>query len=125
MAAARGAYSVRLKGYRETMRALNRVDKETRKTLLDSLKRGADPIAQDARQRLSGYAGLSTATIQPRAVASGVYVTQKRGKKTGTRPDFGSLQMRVGLIPAAAANQDHVRDMVEDAFDRLSRREGF
>lgn len=125
MAAARGAYTVRVKGYREVTRALNQVDKGTRKALLDALKKGADPVAQDARQRLSSYAGLSTTTIVPRAVAGGVFVTQKRGKKTGTRPDFGSLQMRVGLIPAAAANEDHVRDMVDDAMDTLINREGF
>lgn len=125
MADTHGAFTVHVKGYREVTRALNKVDKGTRKALLAALKRGAEPVAQDARQRLSRYPGLSTATIAPRAVAKGVYVTQKRGKKTGTRPDFGSLQMRVGLIPAAAANEDHVRDVVDDAIGKLIKGEGF
>lgn len=123
--ATRGAVTLRVRGYREVTRALNQVDKGARKALLDGLKEAADPTAQDARAKLSGYAGLDTGSIQPRAVAGGVYITQKHGKKTGTRPDFGSLQMRQGLLPAAYENQDMFRDKVDDALGRLINREGF
>lgn len=125
MAAARGSFTVRVKGYRECLRALNQVDKETRKAMLDGLKKAAEPVSQDARQRLSKYHGLDTGSIQPRAVANGVYITQKHGKKTGTRPDFGSLQMQKGLIPAAYEGQDLFVRRVEDEFDDLVRKEGF
>jgi len=125
MAATRGAFTVKVKGYREVSRALNQVDKGTRKALLDGLKDAAEPTAADARSLLGGYPGLSTQTIQPRAVGSGVYITQKRGKKTGKRPDFGSLQMRRGLLPAVSDHQDDFRDRVEDALGTLIRREGF
>jgi hypothetical protein len=125
MAAKRGAFTVRVKGYREVTRALNRVDKGTRKALLDGLKKAAEPTAQDARSLLAKYSGLSTSTIQPRAVATGVYITQKRGKKTGTRPDFGSLQMQRGLLPAVYDHEDEFRDKVDDALGALIRREGF
>lgn len=119
------AGTVRVKGYRETVRALQRVDRGSRKALLAGLKHGADPVAQDARARLSGYAGLSTSSIVPRAIGAGVYITQKHGKTTGTRPDFGSLQMRQGLIPAATANEDRTKDAVEAAFAALIKTEGF
>lgn len=125
MAATRGAFTLRVKGYREVTRALNRVDKGTRKALLDGLKQAAEPTAAEARSKLSRYAGLDTGSIQPRAVASGVYITQKRGKKTGTRPDFGSLQMRQGLLPAVYDHQDEFRNKVDDALGTLIRREGF
>lgn len=125
MAARRGAFTVRVKGYREVTRALNRVDKGTRKALLDGLKKAAEPTAQDARALLSKYAGLDTGSIQPRAVANGVYITQKRGQKTGTRPDFGSLQMQRGLLPAVYDHQDEFRGKVDDALGTLINREGF
>lgn len=121
----RGAFTVNVKGYREVLRALNQVDRGTRKAVLDGMKEAAAPIAADARSRLSGYRGMSTGTIQPRAVASGVFITQKKGKKTGTRPDFGSLQMRQGLLPAAWEAQDDISDHVEDALDTLIERAGF
>lgn len=121
----RGSFTLEVKGYREVLRALNQVDKGTRKAVLDGLKEAADPIAQDARSRLSGYGNISTETIQPRAVAGGVFITQKKGKKTGKRPDFGSLQMRQGLLPAAYTAQDDISDHVEDALDTLISRSGF
>lgn len=115
----RGAYTVKVRGYREVLRALNAVDKDTRKTVLDGLKEAAKPIATDAGSRLSGYQGLSTSTIQPRAVGTGVYITQKKAKKTGARPDFGSLQMRQGLLPAVYQAQDDISDQVEHELDKL------
>lgn len=121
----RGAFTLRVKGYREVTRALNQVDKDTRKTLLDALKKAAEPTSQDARSRLSRYAGLDTASIQPRAVSTGVYITQKHGKTTGTRPDFGSLQMRQGLLPAVYDHQDDFRDEVDHALGTLIKRRGF
>ena len=125
MATRSGAFTVKVKGYRECMRALNQVDKGTRKAMLDGLKKAAEPVSQDARSKLSKYNGLDTGSIQPRAVSNGVFITQKRGKKTGTRPDFGSLQMQRGLIPAAYDGQDLFVGRVEDELDDLIRGEGF
>lgn len=122
---AREFVTVHVKGYREVVRALNRVDSETKKTLLKGMKDAAEPIATDARQKLSRFAGLSTSTIAPRAVTNGVYVTQRAKKRTGQRPDFGSLQMQVGLIPALEDNADDIEDRVDAALGALIRREGF
>lgn len=121
----RGAFTLKVKGYREVTRALNKVDKGTRKAMLDGLKEAAKPVAEDARSKLAGYAGINTGSIQPRAVANGVYITQKQGKKTGARPDFGALQMRRGLLPAAYDGQDEFRSRVEDSLDHLIGRAGF
>lgn len=124
MAAGAPAFRVHVRGYKEALRALNQVDKGTRKAMLTGLKRAAEPVTQDARSRLRGYPGLSTGSIVPRATSKGVYITQKHGKTTGTRPDFGALQMRVGLLPAAADGFDEFVDRVDDALGDLIRGEG-
>lgn len=117
--------AVKVKGYRECVRALQRVDKDTKKEMLGALKASAEPVAKDARSLLSRYQGASINTINPRAVTSGVYVTQRARKKTGKRPDFGSLQMRVGLIPALDKHEDDIVESVDHAIGILTNREGF
>ena len=119
------AVRVNVKGYREVIRALNRTDKETKKTLKDALKAAAEPVAADARSLIAKYQGASVSTIQPRVVTSGVYVTQRAKKKTGKRPDFGSLQMRRGLIPALYDHENDIVDGVDHAIGILINREGF
>jgi hypothetical protein len=116
-------FRVNVKGYREVLRALNAVDQGTRTAVLAGLMKAAEPVTQDARARLRGYPGLSVESIMPRAVARGVYITQKHGRTTGTRPDFGALQMRVGLIPAATDGKDEFTDRVDDALGILISKE--
>lgn len=120
-----GAETLRVKGYRETARALDRVNKGAKVALYTGLKDAAQGIAEDAKGRLSGYPGIKTTTIRPRAAMRGVYITQGARKKTGLRPDFGALQMRVGLLPAAYSGQDEMVTKVEEAFFLLTKAEGF
>lgn len=119
------AETIRVKGYRETSRALGRVNKGAKLALVSGLKSAAEPIAADARARLSGYTAMKTSSIRPRVTMRGVYITQGARKKTGLRPDFGALQMRVGLLPAAYGRQDDIVQKVEDAFIVLAKVEGF
>lgn len=116
---------VNVKGYRECIRALKRTDAETKKTLIGALKDAAEPVAADARNLIGHYRGASTATIQPRVVSSGVYVTQKARKKTGKHPYFGTLQMQTGLIPALDKHENDIVDGVDHAIGVLTAREGF
>jgi hypothetical protein len=117
--------TIRVRGYRETARALQRVNKGAKAALYTGLKEAANPIAEDARSRLAGYTGMKTSTIRPRANLRGVYVTQGARKTTGLRPDFGSLQMRQGLLPALYSRQDDIVDRVETAFLVLTKLQGF
>jgi len=117
--------TIRVKGYRETARALDRVNKGAKLALYSGLRQAAEPIAQDARSRLGGYTGLKTTTIRPRVGLRGVYITQGARKKTGLRPDFGALQMRVGLLPAVYSREDDIVEKVEEAFILLSKSQGF
>ena len=100
------AATVRVRGLRETQRALQKVNKEAAKTVRDALKEATEPVASDARSRLSRYAGASVGTIGPRATNRGVFVTQRARKKTGKRGDFGVLQMQEVLVPALEEHEN-------------------
>lgn len=117
--------TIRVRGYRETARALQRVNKGAKLALYKGLRDAAEPIAADARSRLSGYTGMKTSSIRPRVGVRGVYITQGAKKVTGTRPDFGALQMKQGLLPAAYSRQDDIVTKVEEAFILLSASQGF
>lgn len=118
------AQGVRIEGYRETMRALKKLEDGSDKLLKDTLRKAAEPIASDFRQRVGVYQGASTRTIGPKAVMGGVFVTQRAKKTTGTRGDFGSLQMR-HLLGAVADNEDGTVEKVEAAFRLFALRHGF
>lgn len=115
---------VHLKNYRQTMAALQRVDKGTAKTVKDELKQAGESVAEEARQRISIYPGARTSQIGPRATNRAVFVTQRARKVTGRRGDFGALQMG-HMIDALDEKEDDVIRGVEAAFDRLADRHGF
>jgi hypothetical protein len=118
------AGSVRVRGLRETLRALDRVNKGVGKQVKDELKKAAEPVAKTAQSKISRYAGAKTSTIGPRASVRGVFVTQRARKVTGIRADFGRLQQ--GLLEESL--QEHEGEIIHDverAFDRLTRSEGF
>lgn len=99
---------------------MERVEKGSSATVRAALMLVAEPVAASARQRISKYTGASTGTIQPRSTAGGmVFVRQNARKRTGKRPDFGSLQMRAGLIPALDENEGRIVSGLEAALDRL------
>jgi hypothetical protein len=118
------AGSVRLKGYRETMRALRKCEKGARDSWKDAFKEAAEPITRGSQAGIARYAGASTGTIGPRVVTSGVFVTQRKRKVTGRRGDFGALQMRI-MLGVLADNEDEVEKKVEQAFDKLADSAGF
>ena len=117
--------TVRIHGLRELNRALGKVNKDAGRKVRDALKEAAEPVAASARTRLARYPGASTATISPRATTRSVFVTQRKRKVSGLRPDFGTLQMKEVLLPALYDHEDDLVDAVEDALDRLGRMQGF
>jgi hypothetical protein len=117
--------TVRVRGLAELNRALNNLNKEAKRAVLDELKKTAEPVAADARSKISRYQGASLGTIKPRATGRSVFVTQNARKVTGKRGDFGALQMTRGLMPALDENTDKIVTGLEHAIDRLAAREGF
>lgn len=119
------AYSVRVEGYREAMRGLNKVDSGIKDLFKDAFKEIGQPIAADIQGRLTGFQGISLGTIGPKVTTKGMFVTQRKRKVTGKRGDFGSLQMTRGFLPAAEDNQEKVDEALEEVFDRLADSAGF
>jgi Ni,Fe-hydrogenase III large subunit len=119
------AETIRVRGYREVVRSLNVVSKETRAVVRAALAEAAWPVAADTKSRLSRYQGISLGTIGPAVRVSGVAVTQRARKVTGLRGDFGALQMTRGFLPALDANAEETYRGVELALDELIRSQGF
>lgn len=118
------AGTVRIKGYREAMRALESIKRGAGKALLGGLMEAAEPVRKDWVSRLERYPGASTSTIGPKALTKGIVVQQRKRKVTGQRADFGSLQMRHGF-DALESKQDETLKLAEKAMDDLTREEGF
>lgn len=115
--------TIRLHGYRECMKALTKVDDDTKKVVREALREAAWPVQADTRARIAKYTGVGPVGISVRQ--RGVSVEQRKGKVTGQRPDFGALQMRKGFIPALEQNVEETVLGVELAIDLLIARAGF
>lgn len=107
-------------GVRETVAALNKVSRDAPKVVTNELKTAAEPVTRAAATRISRYRGSKPQSIKPRVKGRGsVFVQQNARKKTGKRGDFGRLQQK-HLEAALEANQDKVRQRLEQALDRLT-----
>lgn len=106
-------------GVRETVAALNKVSREAPKVVTNELKTAGAPVERDAASRVSRYRG-TTQKFRTRVKGRGsVFVQGTARKRSGKRGDFGSLQQR-HLEAALDANQDKVRQELENALDRLT-----
>jgi hypothetical protein len=117
--------TVRVNGLRETVRALDKVNRDAKKVVLAELASVAEPIAATARTKISRYQGASLSTITPRATTKGVFVRQNARKVSGRRSDFGALQMTHGLLPALADHADEIIPRLERALDQFGASQGF
>lgn len=116
--------SVKVKGLRELQRDLRKSNKDVAKVVRSELKKVGEVVAVDARQRIGKYDSRSAAGVRTSVRSKGVFVQQGRRKVNGKRPDFGSLQMRKGFIPALAENRDQVVEGLEQAIDSLAAFKG-
>jgi hypothetical protein len=116
--------SVRVKGLRETQRALGKCEGGVGKTMLAAGKAAAEPVAVSAREKIGRYAGASVGTIRPRASVRGAFVTQGARKVTGLRGDYGKLQMGL-MIEALDEERGHVIELYELGLYRLTKSAGF
>lgn len=118
------APGLRLRGYRQFQRAVRRAVPETRKYVREAFKTVGESIRREAARRFRPYHAAS-ADYRVRANARGIAVYQPKRKTTGRRPDFGALQMRRALLPAAASEDkaterelERALDIVADHFER-------
>ena len=115
----------RVNGLREFIRACDNADKDTKRYVRQELRDAADTVREDAEQLFQKYSPESAAGYRVRVRQStGVSVEQSLRKVTGLRPDWGSLQMRKALLPAAYDNQDDLKFRLELVIGRIVRRFG-
>ena len=114
---------VEVKGLAELQANLAFFDIDASKALKEELRAGGDLVRGDAASRLEGISPKSAAGLRV-YVRSGdrVSVEQSLRKTTGQRPDFGSLQMRMALLPALEDKRDEVKAAVEFAVSTLADR---
>jgi hypothetical protein len=116
--------TIRVKGLRETQRALGKCEGGLKKEMLLAGKAAAEPVAVSAREKISRYRGASINTIRPRASVRGAFVTQGARKVTGLRGDFGKLQMGL-MMDALEEERGHVLEIYELGLYRLTKSAGF
>ncbi len=109
-----------VRGYREFLRACDRAGKETRKEVRGTFREVGDIVKVAARTRFQAIDARSAAGYRTVVRQRGVSVEQSLRKTTGTRPDFGALQMSRALLPAMAAKQEQVERSFEKAIDKVA-----
>lgn len=114
--------TLRVKGLREFQRALSKAEKDTRKMVKEELAQAGDVVREDAARRFSVYDARSASRFRVSVRQKGIFVQQSLRKKTGLRPDYGSLQMRRALLPALAENEAEIERNFERAVDRIADR---
>jgi hypothetical protein len=119
------AVTVRVYGLRELNAKLSEYDALLRTQLGDDLKEAAQPVAEDTKDKVSRYQGVSLSTIRTRRRGLRIWVEQGARKVTGLRGDFGALQMRKGLIPALEENRDDILIATERALGEFAKESGF
>lgn len=114
--------TIRVHGLRELHRALKNVDQDLKKELERKLLDAGRIVQDEARRLFSPIDSRSAMGFRARLKGFGrVTVEQQRRKTTGFHPEFGSLQMRRGLLPSVADSEPKVMQELEDMLDTLGR----
>lgn len=114
------AETLRVRGYREFMRAARRATPSTRKKIRAALREAGESVRSEGERRFALYDRRSAAGYRISVRQRGIFVVQSLRKTTGLRPDYGALQMRKGLLPALYHKQNELEHDVEMALDRIA-----
>lgn len=119
------AQGLRVKGYRELLRACDRASKDIKREVRSALRAVGEIVRARASSLFEDASPKSAAGYRVRVRQRGVAVEQSLRRTTGTRPDFGALQMREALVPGledTGHEVDHrlgqALDHMEDIFER-------
>jgi hypothetical protein len=114
------AETVRVRGLREFIRASDHAGPDAKKEVRAAFREAGEIVRQEAAQRFASIDARSAAGYRVSVRQRGVSVVQSLRKTTGTRPDYGALQMRRALVPALTAKEQQVERAVEKALDRVA-----
>jgi hypothetical protein len=115
---------VRVLGLSELLRAAREAGKATNVEVREALRKSGEIVQADAAPRLAKYSTTSAAGLKVRVRQRGVGVEQSLRKTTGTRSDYGKLQMRNLLQavaktePAWMAEFDQALDTIVEIFEK-------
>jgi hypothetical protein len=112
--------TLRVTGYRDLLRAVARSDASTKRRVRSAFRQVGEDVRQDATARFSSIDEHSAAGYRVRVRQRGVAVEQSLRKTTGTRPDYGALQMRKALLPALATKASDVDRRMQKALDEIA-----
>jgi hypothetical protein len=109
--------TVRVEGYREFLRAVDRADQESKRLVRETFRAVGDAVRRQAVARFVSVDVGTAAGFQATITQKGVAVYQTRQKVTGKRGDYGALQMRKALVPARASQREETERAFERAMD--------
>jgi hypothetical protein len=112
--------TLRVRGFREFMRAAARAEKESKKEVRAALRKVAEPVRAEAASLFETVDPRTAAGYRVRVRQRGVSVEQSLRKTTGEHPEFGSLQMREALLPALERKEGEIERGMEDAVDEIA-----
>jgi hypothetical protein len=111
---------LRVRGYRELLRACQRAERSSKAEVRKALKGVGEVVRADAAEDFSKYSTRSAAGFKVRVRQRGVAVEQSLRKTTGKHPEWGALQMTKALIPARSRDEGRIEQEFERALDRVA-----
>lgn len=118
--------TVRVSGYREFLRASDRAGKESKKFARTAYREVGNLVRDEARDRIRSEGTLpassekTAAGLRTYVRQRGISVEQSLRRTTGKHPEYGSWQMRHGLIPALDAKTGEVLNATDEALDKIA-----
>lgn len=108
------------------IRSLHELEPSTERAVKDELRLVGGMVSDDATERFRKYDDATAAGFRVRVRVGGlVQVEQSKRKTTGTRPDFGALQMTKALLPAREAKLEQAAVGLEKRVLRVMHQHGF
>lgn len=112
--------SVRVRGYKEFIRACDRADKETKKEVRSTFRKVGDVVREPWSEDLSRFGSPKTSKGLRNSVrTTGVSVRQSLRKVDGKHADFGRTQQRIG-DKIAEQKEPQIEEEFDRAIDRVA-----
>jgi hypothetical protein len=120
--------AVVVQGYREFLKATQYAPKDVKKQVRDAFRKTGRAVRDDAERNFSAYGATADARRSHSLSAdgyrvavrqTGVDIESSRRKTTGRHPEYGDVQMRRGLIPAARENTPWMVARMELAMEEV------
>lgn len=112
--------TLRVKGYREFVRATNRAEKASKREVRGTFREVGDIVKREATALFSTVDRRSAAGYRTRVRQQGVSVEQSLRKVNNKHPEYAKLQMRRALLPALRDKEGEVEHAMEKALDKVA-----